>query len=189
MSIITLVTGNAGKLAEWQRLFPAGVALEAADIDLDEIQSLDLEAIVIDKAKRAHERIGKPVMVEDVSAGLVSLGGLPGPFIKYFEIQLGDDALFKLAGKENEPAVVTCTVAFHDGISTLTARADIEGTIVASRGDQGFGFDKVFVPKGFDKTFGEMDPEEKDKISHRSAAIKNLVQQLESLTQYSTNQG
>lgn len=184
MQTITLVTGNAGKLAEWQRLFPSNIRLDAADINLDEIQSLDLEAIVKDKATRAYERIGSPVIVEDVSAGILKLHGLPGPFIKFFEIEMGDDALYQLAGAECEPAIVTCTVAFYDGLSTLIARADIEGTIVASRGDNGFGFDKVFIPKGHAKTFGEMSAEEKDSISHRNTAIKSLVMQLESLTQY-----
>ncbi|HET6924566.1 MAG TPA: non-canonical purine NTP pyrophosphatase, partial [Candidatus Saccharimonadales bacterium] len=89
MKTITFVTGNPGKLAEWQRLFPADIRLESADVDLDEIQSLDLEAIAIDKAKRAYAQLQRPVLVEDVAAGLDSLGGLPGPFVKYFEKSIG----------------------------------------------------------------------------------------------------
>jgi len=78
-------------------------------VDLDEIQSLDLEAIAVDKAKRAYEKVGKPVLVEDVSAGLDSMGGLPGPFIKYFEVTLGMDALYQLRKAQDEPGSATCT--------------------------------------------------------------------------------
>lgn len=178
---LTLVTGNPGKLKEWQRLLPSELEVEAADIDLDEIQSLDLEAIVADKAQRAYERLGKPVLVEDVAAGLVRWGGLPGPFIKFFEHTLGLDALFQLAEKAGEPAVVTCTIGYFDGSTTLTVRADVTGTVVAPRGENGFGFDSCFVIDGQDKTYGEMSAGEKDRVSHRAQAVRKMAEQLQQL--------
>ena len=84
MTQIFLVTGNKNKLREWQEVLPANVQIDTVDVDLDEIQSDDPEVIVADKARRAYEKVGKPVVVEDVEAGLEKLGGLPGPFIKYF---------------------------------------------------------------------------------------------------------
>jgi non-canonical purine NTP pyrophosphatase (RdgB/HAM1 family) len=178
MQTISLVTGNKGKLAEWQRLFPSDIHLEAVDLDLDEIQSMDLEAIALDKAKRAFEHVGSPVLVEDVSAGLVNLGGLPGPFIKYFELSLGIDALYQLAKQEGDPAVVTCTIAYADGSRSFAVRASVPGTVVSARGDNGFGFDAVFRPDGHEQTFGEMTHAQKDAISHRTLAIQELLKQL-----------
>ena len=178
MSTLTLVTGNPGKLVEWQRLLPTEYKLESADIDLVEIQSLDLLAIVADKAHRAFEHIGSPVLVEDVSAGLVRLGGMPGPFIKYFEISMGLDALFQLAAKTGDAAIVTCTIGYYDGSRLISAQADVVGSVVSARGNNGFGFDCCFVPEGADKTFAEMSPTEKDGISHRAQAIKSLFEQL-----------
>jgi non-canonical purine NTP pyrophosphatase (RdgB/HAM1 family) len=175
---LTLVTGNPGKLKEWKRLLPSEFTLETADIDLDEIQSMDLMAIIEDKARRAYERIGTPVLVEDVSAGLVKLGGMPGPFIKYFELSMGLDALFKLADKAGDSAIVTCTVAYFDGARLIAAEGSTVGTVVPPRGKNGFGFDAVFVPNGGTRTYGEMTPHEKDIISHRGKAIKALVDQL-----------
>lgn len=76
---ITLITGNLGKAEEVSRYI--GFPVEHQQIDLEEIQSLDLEEIVKDKAVRAFEKIQSPVLVEDVSFVFHSLGGLPGPFI------------------------------------------------------------------------------------------------------------
>jgi non-canonical purine NTP pyrophosphatase (RdgB/HAM1 family) len=181
MKHIYLVTGNAHKLIEWRRLLPADIVIEPVDIDLSEIQSIDPEEIVADKARRAYEQVGKPVVVEDVSAGLEKLGGLPGPFVKFFMKQLGGDALHALAGKDGEKAVVSCTVGYYDGQQLITARADIDGTVVSMRGDHGFGFDGTFIPNGHNKTYAEMEDSEKDGVSHRAKAVELFVQKLEQI--------
>jgi inosine triphosphate pyrophosphatase len=181
MKQITLVTGNAGKLAEWRRLWPFDTELVSEDVDLDEIQSMDLEAIVTDKVRRAYAAIGKPVIVEDVSAGLDKLGELPGPFIKFFEKSMGLDALFQIAHEDNASATVRCAVAYYDGETLLTAHSELHGIAVASRGMYGFGFDKNFQPTGSTKTFGEMAPTEKDTVSHRAKAVGLLADKLASL--------
>lgn len=175
---ITLVTGNQGKLNEWKRFMPSGFTVTSEDIDLDEIQSLNSEDIVADKAKRAYEVVKGPVIVEDVSAGLEKLHGLPGPFIKFFIKVLGEDALMKLAEAEGDKATVSCIVAYYDGKTMLTLTGSVDGTVVQPRGENGFGFDKVFVPNGTNKTYGEMTPEEKDAVSHRSKAIRMLAAEL-----------
>ena len=180
MKRIYLVTGNQHKLQEWQAIMPADITLESVDVDLTEIQSDDAEEIVADKARRAYEVTGRPVVVEDVEAGLEKLGGLPGPFIKFFNKKLGKDALYQLAGKEGEKATVACTVAYYDGKSMIIVRGEVQGTVVAPRGDS-FGFDIVFVPDGETLTYGEMSREKKNSLSHRSKAIKLLIEKLESL--------
>lgn len=179
MYTITLVTGNKGKLEEWQRLFPKDITLVNQDVDLDEIQSLNLEHIIEDKARRAFEIIGDPVIVEDISAGLDELHGMPGPFIKYFEHAMGQDALYKLASKERAPAMVTAMIAYYDGSEMLVVRADVAGMAVKPRGTNGFGFDIVFQPHGSTKTYAEMNAAEKDAVSHRAIALKELVRQLQ----------
>ncbi len=178
---IFLVTGNANKLEEWRRQLPADIEIDSVDVDLAEIQSIDPEEIMADKAKRAFEATGKPVVVEDVSAGLDKLGGLPGPFIKFFIKQLGNDVLFTLAGEENEPAIVSCSIAYYDGTELLTVRGDVKGFVVKSRGDNGFGFDKTFVPEGQSLTYAEMPASQKDTVSHRSIAINLLIEKLRAL--------
>jgi len=176
----TLITGNAHKLAEFKRLLPADYPFDHQALDLDELQSFDSEVIIADKARRAYEIVKKPVVVEDVSAGLDQLNGLPGPFIKFFEMQLGADALYKLAGAETA-ATITCTIAYYDGQQMLLDKGVIAGSVVPMRAGIGFGFDVVFVPSGQSRTFSQMTPAEKDAISHRARAIKNLLKQLKEL--------
>lgn len=180
MHKIFLVTGNANKLEEWRRQLPSDIEIDSVDVDLPEIQSIDPEEIMADKAKRAYEATGNPVVVEDVSAGLEKLGGLPGPFVKFFIKKLGDDVLYQLAGIEGEPATVSCSIAYYDGNDLVTVRGDVKGIVVQSRGENGFGFDKTFIPEGHERTYAEMSGEEKDKVSHRSVAIKLFVDKLRS---------
>ncbi len=174
-----LVTGNQHKLHEWQTAMPSHITLNSIDIDLTEIQSDDPLAIVADKAIRAYAEAGQPVIVEDVSAALERLNGLPGPFIKFFIKRLGKDALYQLAGGEGEKAIVSCNAAYYDGEQLITVHGDVPGTIVASRGDNGFGFDSTFIPDGHDKTYAEMTETEKLSVSHRGRAIQLLLEKLE----------
>lgn len=175
---LTLVTSNKGKLQEWQRILPSAIEIVTHDVDLSEIQSLDSEQIVADKAKRAYEQLQTPVIVEDVSAGLERLGWLPGPFIKFFISKLGEGALFELADQSGKRARVACAIAYYDGHTLMTVKAENQGTVVEPRGENGFGFDKVFIPDGSTKTYGEMTMKEKDAVSHRSKAIKLFIEKL-----------
>ncbi len=180
MKTITFVTGSAHKLREWRRIFPDSYKLESIALDIHEIQSFDPIEVAVDKAERAFAQLGKPVMVDDISAGLDHLNGLPGPFIKFFEEQLGKGALYKLAGKESA-CTITAVVAYYDGTRSIVGKGKIHGKIVSPRGDQGFGFDFVFVPDGHTETFAEMGSKAKDKISHRTLAIQDLVSKLNDL--------
>ncbi|MDB5176597.1 MAG: inosine triphosphate pyrophosphatase isoform [Candidatus Saccharibacteria bacterium] len=175
---IFLVTSNPNKLKEWQQIIPPNITMDIADVDLIEIQSDNPEEIITDKARRAYEIVGKPVVVEDVEAGLEKLNGLPGPFIKFFIKKMGDDVLYQLAGQEGERATISCSIAYYDGERMLTVRGDVPGTIVAPRGAAGFGFDITFAPDGQTQTYAEMDDEKKNSLSHRHKAIQLLVEKL-----------
>jgi inosine triphosphate pyrophosphatase len=150
-------------------------------IDLPEIQSLDLREIVSDKLRRAYEQVKAPVIVDDVSAGLSSLKGLPGPFIKFFEKKLGQDALFQLASDKADKVTVHCTAGYYDGQHMLYGEGALEGTVVSRRGSNGFGFDVVVVPDGQTKTMAEMTQAQKLSINHRSKAFQSLFKQIETL--------
>jgi inosine triphosphate pyrophosphatase len=176
---ITLVTGNPHKRAELEAIFPARLQLRSQKLDLDEIQSLDLHQIVSHKLRQAYERIKSPVIVEDVSAELEKLEGLPGPFVKFFEEKHGRGALYKLAGEGR--VKIICGMGYFDGTHEKIVDGVIAGNIVAPRDGVGFGFDFEFMPDGYDKTMSQLGLEVKNSISHRYLAANLLADELKSL--------
>ncbi len=179
---VVFVTGNQNKLNELVAIAPDVLKFSSQKIDLDEIQSLDLREIVEHKARQAYQLVQQPVMVEDVSAELASLNGLPGPFIKFFEQQLGRGALYSLSKAPNDAIIIRCVAGYFDGQHMLFGEGVVEGIITAPRGENGFGFDCVVIPAnqpdGQSRTVAEMSAEEKNAISHRARAFQDLFTQL-----------
>ena len=173
---ITLVTGNPHKLAELQEIFPASLQLTSRKLELDEIQSLDQHQIIHHKLRQAYDVLKSPVIVEDVSAELAKLNGLPGPFIKFFEEQLGRSALYTLAG--TGPVKIICCMGYFDGQQEIIFDGVMEGSVVAPRGGEGFGFDFVIIPNGYDQTISELGGAVKNTISHRFKAASSLAARL-----------
>ena len=172
-----LVTGNPAKLAEARRLFPR---LEAEELDLPEIQSLDLESVLRAKAHEAHGRLDRPVIVEETGLELPSLNGFPGPLVKWMLESIGAEGIARLVSTEGDPrATARCALMFYDGIREVLAEGTTSGVLVLPpRGDSGFGWDPVFEPDGSNRTYGELSAEEKDAISHRGHAWRALEQAL-----------
>lgn len=179
MTKTTLVTGNPNKLIELQEIAGDKLDLTSRSIDLPEIQSLDLNEIVEYKVKAAYAIVQGPVIVEDVSAGLDDLGGLPGPFYKFFREKLGDTILVKLATlAASNKVTIQCLAAYYDGSRLLYGLGIIHGTVVEPRGTNGFGFDPVVMPDGQTRTMAEMARSDKNAISHRGQALAKLFAQL-----------
>jgi non-canonical purine NTP pyrophosphatase (RdgB/HAM1 family) len=179
MSEITLVTGNPNKLAELEAIFPAELKLRSQKLAVDEIQSLDLHEIVSHKLRQAYQIIKAPVIVEDVSAEVEKLNGLPGPFIKFFEERLGRGALYQLAGESR--ARIICGMGYYDGTTEILVDGIVEGEIVGPRDGEGWGFDFEFIPDGYDKTNSQLGPKVKNQISHRAVAAGLMAEKLRSL--------
>lgn len=177
--LIYMVTGNPGKLRELEAIVPDNLHIQMRPLELDEIQSMDLNKIVRDKLQRAYDQLNAPVMVDDVSAGLDSLGGLPGPFFKFFEEEMGPATLLKLSGKPGAKATITCTAGYYDGSEFIICQGTTKATIVEPRGKNGFGFDQVVLVDGQQKTNAEMTADEKNQISHRRKAFDKLFAEIE----------
>lgn len=170
---LTFITGNKGKFDEASKII---TDLEQKDIDLVEIQSLDPKVIIQSKLEEAMKNIAGNIIVEDNGLYIESLNGLPGPLIKWFMKSLDNDGLYKITesfDNKKAEAKVIIGVSFEDGKVDFFD-GSIEGTIVSPRGENGFGWDKIFMPNGFDKTFAEMKPEEKNEISMRKVAFQKL---------------
>lgn len=174
---LVVITSNENKIAEINAIL--GTNHKVSTIDVPEIQSLDLEEIIKAKAKAAYAKIKKPVLVTDVSLEIEALGGLPGPFVKFFLKTLGEEGTVRLLKGKSTKTKVTDAVGIYNGKTLKIFKGIVYGHLVPKkRGKRGFGFDFVFVPNGCNKTYSQLTEKEKNKISHRALALQNLKQYL-----------
>lgn len=169
---LVFVTSNEGKRREAEAVL--GFALRHRPLDLVEPQSLDLHEVVRSKAVAAFEHIGSPVLVEDTGLELLGLGGFPGPLIRWLLASVGASGICRIAAAFGDPrAVARCVACAADGSRIVVGEGAVLGSIAAEpRGLSGFGWDPAFIPDDGDgRTYGEMDDDEKNAISHRRKAF------------------
>lgn len=171
---LVFVTSRPEKADEARRL---GFDVERIAVDLPEIQSIDPGDIVEAKARGAYETLERPVLVEDSGLSVRAWGGFPGALVRWLEKGAGVAAIPRmLASWEDRRATAICVVALFDGARLVAARGECEGSIApAPRGESGFGWDSIFVPEGENRTFAELGPEGKDRVSHRRRAWEALA--------------
>lgn len=167
------ITGNPGKakyLADYFHL-----PVQHLKLDLKEIQSLNLEEVVKDKAERAFQEVKQPVLVEDVSLIFEVIEPLPGPLIKWFLESLKNEGICKLLKHENRKATAEVAFAYADASGIFTFSGKVYGEIANyPRGMAGFGWDPIFIPEGHTKTWAEIDDDEKHLTSMRKIALEKL---------------
>lgn len=175
------VTGNQHKADHLARML--GLPLEHIKLDLDEIQSVSIEEVAAHKAKQAYGLVKRPVFVEDVSLGFEALGGLPGPFVKFFvETNDGLEKLCRILDNfSTREAYGECVYAYYDGEQLELLRGSIKGVIADHpRGDDGFGWDAIFCPESYEgKTRAELTTEQYAEVYKVIKPIDALKQFLE----------
>ena len=183
MKKITFVTGNKAKAREVERIL--NIPLQISDIELDEIQEIDLEKVALHKLNQAFELIKSPVIIDDVSVEIDAWNSFPGPLIKWL-LKSGKEGdastlLKMLKGEKNRGATARLAIGFHDGKKPHIFYGEVRGVIGKEiRGENGFGWDPVFIPEGKIQSFAEMPEKEKDEISHRRRALQKFSDFLKS---------
>ena len=189
---LVIATHNAGKLREIRALMePFGIeCVGAAELDLPEPE--EIGNTFVDnaelKAREAADLSGLPALADDSGLSVDALHGLPGIFsARWAEDEAGNRDFghaMERVWREVEAAgpdtghdahfVCALSLAWPDG-SIESFEGKVHGTLVwPPRGANGFGYDAMFVANGMDRTFGEIEPEEKHAISHRAEAFKLL---------------
>ena len=171
------VTGRPEKALEAARL---GFRFDRMHLELSELQALDPAEVVEAKARAAHERLSRPVLVEDSGLEIHAWGRFPGALVKWLERSAGLEAMARMLDAfPDRSATATCAVAYFDGRNLVSGRGESTGSIAPSpRGAGGFGWDSLFIPATGARTFAEMSPEEKDRVSHRRHAWESLARAL-----------
>ena len=175
---LILVSTNPNKAIEAERIL--GMTLLRVSLALPEIQAPDVEEITRYKLDVARTKGYHRLIVEDVSLGFDELGNFPGPYVKWLLEAAGGKGLAAIAyALNNRAAKAQCCVAYWDGEDGHIFLGECSGEVlVEPRGDQNFGWDAWFQPRGSKRTFAEMSPAEKDELSHRGQAYRQLAAHL-----------
>lgn len=191
MAELVLATRNVGKILEVERLLQAHApqihVRSVSEFNLDDVEETGdtFEANALLKAETIARNTGLPALADDSGIAIDALGGAPGIYSARWAGVHGDDAanIAKVLEQldsipdADRGAQFVCVIALAlpDGRS-MTVRAEVEGQVRrVPMGDQGFGYDPIFQPDGFTITTAEMSPEQKDAISHRGKALREIA--------------
>ena len=179
--LIFFVTNNIHKFNEARRVLAQyNIAVAMLRMKPSEIQDDDIENIAVASALEASNRTHLPVIVEDAGLFIDALKGFPGPYSNYVYRTIGKEGILKLLeDHDNRKARFKSMVAFcSPELGIKCFRGVVEGKISWDiRGESGFGFDPIFEPNELSGcTFGELSMDEKNKISHRSRALRRFAE-------------
>jgi XTP/dITP diphosphohydrolase len=194
---LVIASHNQGKVREIRALLaPYGIEpISAGELGLPEPEETGttFRENALLKAHASAKGANLPALADDSGLAVAALGGRPGVYTadwaerQWFEGEKGRDwymAMGKVEGLLAEQGpnvdrsarfVCTLAIAWPDGEEAVFEGV-VDGNLTwPPRGDLGFGYDPVFVAKGYDRTFAEIDPDEKHRISHRADAFAKLV--------------
>jgi len=193
---VVLASSNKGKLRELSALLaPLGyevVPQGALGIDTPPETGDTFAANALLKARHAAAESNLPALADDSGIEVDALNGRPGIYSARYagEGASDQDNLLKMLGEmQGVPALkrtarYQCVIAFvstADDPDPILAKGTWEGWLTSQpRGLEGFGYDPIFIPSGFDRTAAELDPGEKNSLSHRGQALRALIDQLRS---------
>jgi XTP/dITP diphosphohydrolase len=191
---VVLASSNSGKLRELASLLaPLGfdlIAQNALGLETPPETGDTFAANALLKARYAAAATNLPALADDSGIEVDALGGRPGIYSARYAGEGASDQqnLRKMLGELHEvpagkrTARYQCVIAFVGtsmDAEPILATGTWEGTLISEpRGLGGFGYDPIFVPNGFDRTAAELDPVQKNSLSHRGQALAALIAQL-----------
>jgi XTP/dITP diphosphohydrolase len=192
---LIVATRNAHKAREIQRILGADFTVRDLSAHPETPETVEsgktFEENAVLKATAASRQLPGLILADDSGLEVDALGGAPGIYSARYARQNATDKqnidklLAELARIERakRSARFRCLIALaREGKLLGTFEGVVEGVIVdPPRGVSGFGYDSVFTPRGFSKTFGQLSPTEKDRVSHRARALKKLRARLAAL--------
>ena len=173
--MLKFVTSNAHKYMEAETLFKKrGIEISWEKMKYEEIQADDNETICRDSCMKLSEKLESPFFIDDTGLYIKSLNGFPGPFASYVQETLGNSRILEIAsgsaaffktvvGFSNQKQIYVFTGILNGNISNRESRTN------------GFGYDPIFIPQGYDKELSELSTEEKNIISHRGKALEKFI--------------
>jgi len=184
MNKLVFATNNEHKLDELRAMLPEFSVFGLKDININEDieeNGLTLTENACIKASFLFEKSGMPALAEDTGLEVFALNGQPGVHTARYAGEQRDpkdnmNKLLKaLEGQQDRSAQFRTVITLVNGEETLYFEGIVMGKIGESMaGNAGFGYDPVFIPDGYDKSFAELDLSIKNQISHRARAVEKL---------------
>lgn len=189
---LVFASSNKNKIKEIKNIIPSSIQiLSLEDINCDdEIDETEdtIEGNAIVKANYIANKYGIPCFADDSGLEVEILNGAPGVYSARYagneknDLQNMNKLLQEMKGKSNRNAQFKTVIALNMNGIQKTFTGIIKGVLIEQKkGENGFGYDPIFVPENHDKTFAELSFEEKIKLSHRSIALKKLISFLNTL--------
>ena len=192
MKKLIFATHNQNKVDEVKAVFDGFSVQSLADLeyrqDIAETENTFVGNALL-KARHVFEVFKTPVFADDSGLEVTALNGAPGIYSARYAGEEKSHAknntklLDALANESNRVAQFKTVIAYKDATTEVTFEGIVKGVIAKQlSGSGGFGYDPIFIPEGYDKTFGELPKEIKLRLSHRSRAIAKLHAYLNSIT-------
>jgi len=197
---LLIATGNRHKFSEIKdMLSPFGIeAIPAFNYDIKEPKETGstFEENALIKAKYYSEALDMPALADDSGLCVEALDGAPGIYSARWAKEFGEydgvikeiQKRLKIGKTKNYNALFVCNIAIYNLDEVYAKKihnfeGKVEGALqFPSKGCNGFGYDPIFVPKRYNITFGEMNPEEKKKISHRANAMNKFIEWIQNFS-------
>jgi XTP/dITP diphosphohydrolase len=174
---IYFVTSNTGKFEEVKDILPSFHVVQK-DIGYPEIQSSSLKDIIVFGLNSLRDRGMEKYIIEDSGLFIDAFQGFPGVYSAYAYQSIGSLGILKLMeGVVNRCAVFRSMIGYRDNSAdeVIFFEGMCKGTISEIlKGEQGFGFDPIFIPQGSTLTFAQMIQKEKNRYSHRGKSVRKL---------------
>ena len=149
--------------------------------DYPEIRDEDVSMVAKEGAKFVFDKIKGPVFVEDTGLFIEILNGFPGSYSAFVFNKIGNEGILKLmqgVNNRDRKAIVISAIGYFDTYGVRVFKGVVEGHIATQvLGSVGFGYDPIFIPLGYEKTFSE-DQELKNRVSHRRKAFEQFCEWL-----------
>lgn len=191
---LIFATKNEGKIREVRNIFSDTGFEITSLLDLDakfEVEENEntFEGNAKKKAKEVYDKFKLPVVADDSGIEAVQLNSMPGVYSARYsgENATDEENNQKLLNElknypEPHSARYVCCAVYYDGKNYSAEYGEIKGSIISNpRGTNGFGYDPLFLPEGYNQTMAELPPEKKNSISHRGKAFKKLKEKIKIL--------
>ena len=176
---LVLMTQNPHKLTELRPLFERfDVSFETTSVEKFEIRAADVETVAHEAAITAYDVLKHPVVLDDTGLFVDALNGFPGTYSAYILKTIGTTGILRLMNNiDKRDAKFVTAVGYADGDAVRTFIGVMPGNIAqAPVGEEGFGYDPIFVPQGETRTYAQLSLSEKVNISHRTKAFRKFLE-------------